>query len=506
MAVVSISRIQHRRGVRLDLPPNLNEAELGWCLDTRQLFIGNGNTYTGNSEILTQWSPNNELITHAYRGSSPVSAVGTVPRPLGSILDDYLNVKDYGAVGDGFTDDTDAIQAAIADEWARIASLPYSPYLSRNTIYFPAGNYLISSSINLYPYTTLAGEGVNRTQLTMASGYTGPMLRTADSLGQTGGNIGTNGASLPTSITVRGMNIDNSNGGANPVVMLQRCSGVTLSSCKIVNTWTPGSGPLSGIDGISIESLGTVVNTGDIYIVGTSIKNCSTAITMSDPIRRVYIQDGNIYNSNTGILAGTGIDGGVDSVWIQGCSFRDIDDIAILADTVGSVSSIGNNFANIVSYSISWTNMCTLCQSIGDIFEQATVGGFVSNGNPGYNLVFDVQQTQVVNNQPIPYQVGILPGQAGTATGITFDLSNVAISFTAFLDYSVSLDSYSRAGRLSIISNGVTASISDTGVDLNATESVTFSVSIAGSVLSIDYSSTGTSAGIMSYIQTTWTN
>jgi hypothetical protein len=41
MAIVQISRIQHRRGLQQDLP-NLASAELGWSLDERRLYIGNG--------------------------------------------------------------------------------------------------------------------------------------------------------------------------------------------------------------------------------------------------------------------------------------------------------------------------------------------------------------------------------------------------------------------------------------------------------------------------------
>lgn len=510
MAVVSISRIQHRRGVLQDLPPSLNEAELGWCLDTRQLFIGNGNTYTGNSEILTQWSPNDQIITHTYVGGSPVTANTAVAgsptvRTLGSILDDYLNVKDYGAVGDGFTDDTAAIQAAISDEWARVANLPYSPYLSRNTIYFPAGTYLISSPIALYPYTTLAGEGVNRTQIMLAAGATGPVLRTADSQGQTGASIGTNGAVLPTSITVRGFSLDASADGGNPVVLLQRCSGVTISGSKLVNAWTSGSGPQPGQDGIVIESLGTAVVTSDIYIVGASIRDCSTCIRVADPVERIYVLDGNLYDSYEGIDAGTGVDGSVDGVWIRGNSFRSLDGSAIIADTVGSVSSIANSFAYISGSAISWSAVCTLCQSMGDIFVPGTVSAQVTNGNPGYNLVFDVQQTELVTNQPVPRQEQILAAQSLSPSNIQFDISPYATSFTVFLDYSLNLDGYRKAGRLTITSDCTTAAISDSATELNALESVVFSVVIVpNDNITVWYTSTGTTDGSMSYIQTIW--
>lgn len=51
----------------------------------------------------------------------------------------WLNVKDFGAKGDGVTDDTVAIQAAI--DVARV-----NPF---RTIYFPSGIYLISDSLDI---------------------------------------------------------------------------------------------------------------------------------------------------------------------------------------------------------------------------------------------------------------------------------------------------------------------------------------------------------------------
>lgn len=508
MAVVSISRIQHRRGVRLDLPTSLNEAELGWCLDTRQLFIGNGNTYTGNSEILTQWSPNDQIITHTYVGSSTIAANtavsgGPTVRTLGSILDDYLNVKDYGAVGDGITDDTAAIQAAIADEWARVASLPYSPLLSRNTIYFPAGDYKVSSSILLYPYITLAGEGTNRTQITLATGSSGPLLRTADSLGQTAGNIGTNGAVLPTSITVRGFTLDASEDAANPVVLLQRCTGVTISGSKLVSAWSTGSGPGVGPDGVVIESLGTGVATSDIYLVGLSIRNTATGVRFADPISRVYIQDGNIYNSYDGVSAGYSVDGDSDDIWVRNNSFRNLEGTAISADTSGSVSSLQNNFSYIDVNCVYWSSICNLCQSMGDIYMPGTVTAFVTNDNPGYNLVFDVQQTELVNNTPTPRSVVIQPGQVNQTTGIQFDIGS-STTFTAYVDYVLNLDTYRRSGRLTMVSDGTTVAISDAATELNMAESVTFSATLSSGIIDVLYTSTGTSNGALAYIQTTW--
>ena len=58
MAILQISKIQHRRGLQDDLP-QLSSAELGWSIDTRKLYIGNGTVDEGAptegvTEILTE--------------------------------------------------------------------------------------------------------------------------------------------------------------------------------------------------------------------------------------------------------------------------------------------------------------------------------------------------------------------------------------------------------------------------------------------------------------------
>lgn len=66
MAIVQLSRITNRRGLGQDLP-QLAPGELGWCLDTRLLFIGNGtieegSPAIGNTEVLTEFSDIKRLV------------------------------------------------------------------------------------------------------------------------------------------------------------------------------------------------------------------------------------------------------------------------------------------------------------------------------------------------------------------------------------------------------------------------------------------------------------
>lgn len=69
---------------------------------------------------------------------------------LGSrVFEEYVSVKDYGAVGDGVTDDTAAIQAAANYCFGTVASPHgYAGRFSNKTLFFPPGDFLISDPIN----------------------------------------------------------------------------------------------------------------------------------------------------------------------------------------------------------------------------------------------------------------------------------------------------------------------------------------------------------------------
>lgn len=75
---------------------------------------------------------------------SAAHGAGAITRPVADKLRDLVSVKDFGAIGDGVTDDTGAILAALA---------------AHRSVFLPAGTYRTSATLVLGYGQTLYGEG-----------------------------------------------------------------------------------------------------------------------------------------------------------------------------------------------------------------------------------------------------------------------------------------------------------------------------------------------------------
>jgi hypothetical protein len=88
--------------------------------------------------------------TGAVLDDLDVTATGsTEPRSLSDRFADTVNVKDFGAKGDGVTDDTSAIQDAI----------DYSSSGNNGKVYIPSGFYICTSTIIVKQGVSLLGDG-----------------------------------------------------------------------------------------------------------------------------------------------------------------------------------------------------------------------------------------------------------------------------------------------------------------------------------------------------------
>ena len=238
MAIVQISQIQIRRGLQQDLP-QLASAEMGWSLDTRRLFIGNGTTEegapsTGITEILTQYSNFLGFVNSytfagtdsGYTSQTGASQLTPTTRSIQSVLDEHVSVRDFGAKGDGVTDDTAAINRAIQQIY--VASLNGSHINVQRRIIFPAGKYLITSTILIPPNANIWGDGKNNSVIN-AVGVT--PFTTCDSLYQTSPNLGNNSAILPSSIVIRDLTLSTTSNSV-PVAYLDTVTDIIFDNVK----------------------------------------------------------------------------------------------------------------------------------------------------------------------------------------------------------------------------------------------------------------------------------
>jgi len=138
-------------------------------------------TTSGGSVSLAPSDRVDDLVIDPVAGYYLHDGTGATSRTVTSKLNDWVSVKDFGAVGDGVTDDTVAINTAIDS---------VSTY--GGTVYFPTGEYLVSKdpstvaldtmtsigcAILLKSWVNLVGAGV----ATLSGAQTGTRIKLADS-------------------------------------------------------------------------------------------------------------------------------------------------------------------------------------------------------------------------------------------------------------------------------------------------------------------------------------
>jgi hypothetical protein len=244
-------------------------AELGWATDERRLFIGNGTLQEGaptigNTEILTEFSDIlAEQSNYTYKGLAAGYQVVTGPnnsnivQSLQNWLDQFASVRDFGAVGDGVTDDTEAINRALFQLYCR----EINPQI-RRALFFPAGVYRVTETVLIPTFARLYGEGANSSVIVLDSSTDEYVARYADSLQQTGVNLGNNGAVVPTNIEIANMGFRTSIPTAD-VFLVEGCCFSTFSDVSF-------TGPFVLSDYFPVE---TTVTTADI----SAVKFVSTA-------------------------------------------------------------------------------------------------------------------------------------------------------------------------------------------------------------------------------------
>lgn len=528
MAIVQISRITNRKGLQENLP-QLAGAELGWSIDTRRLFIGNGTLeegapVIGNTEILTEFSDIFAFQTnYTYKGLAAGYQVQTGPTPgtpisqsLQSWLDQFASVTDFGAVGDGVTDDTDAINRALYQLFCRESN----PQIRRG-LFFPAGVYRVTESILIPPYATLYGEGRVNSVIQLsdnADSTVAPFVaRTSDSLQQTGVNIGNNGATTPGEVTIMNMGFSTAVGTNADVFLVEDAANCNFFNVGFIGpaTVTDLTTDADNISGIRFASTSSLVTSrivfdgclfsGTTYGINTTTYNGVT----TQPARGVTVTN-SVFNTlfqavsiGTQTLAIGGIsprgfkfsNNVFDSIYAEGIIFGQNTSLNSTSQNV--FYDVGNHFTSTPATDIiliaSSNNVC-----VADTFNRLDTSSQIwKRINYGSKTVIATTNGVELGLGTRHVKSGILTALSGgisvpTTIGIAgnYLTLDTTLSKCFTVNYTIVRGSAYRTGTLTIISeDGVNPLSYTDDYTENASTGIILQLSQSVNTISVEYTS-----------------
>jgi polygalacturonase len=495
-------------------------AELGWAVDTRQLFIGNGTLQEGapvigNTEILTEFSDITAVSNYTYKDIAVGYAAQTGPtasdpivRTVQAKLDDFADVRDFGAVGDGSADDTAAINRALFQLYCVEANTQI-----RRSLYFPAGTYKITETIIIPTYAKLVGEGANCTTIYLdtssdISSLSAYVARYGDSLQQTGVNIGNNGATAPTNIEISSMTFQTVE--TTDVFLVEDATQCYFDSVNFV-------GPLTAADIIATPSADNIAG---VRFASTTSLVCSQitfdkcrfqgltyGINTDQQCQSVTVSNGAFVTLYQGISLGTGapVNGGATGFRAVQNLFDEIYSEGIVYDNVNLNVSAYNVFYDVGNqYSTSPVTPVILFGSdnnvsISDMFERDDVDAQIE---PRVEITGSATTTgtqiQVGHYARENGRIFTLADNQSNQTIFTTDTSNIkAYEMT----YTIIRNTVVRFGTLVVTAGSVSPAVSyaDEYTE-DASSGITLSVTRLGNVVSVLYSSTSTGlSGTITY-------
>ena len=506
MAVVQISRIQVRRGKKLEGSgiPQLASGEIGWAIDTQELYIGNGSVSegaptVGNTKVLTEADDIFSLANQYAYKKDTVQTGTSIGSPnyrlLQEKLDDIVSVRDFGALGDG-TDQTEAIQRAINELYLK--SSTKGLYSSRITLHFPAGEYLISGNgLFLPPFANIKGDGKDKTYINAPESAN--VFRTVN---EDSAPIGSD-PSNPSNMSFQGDNTSqnqargiylghmtiyhNSYGAA---LYLENCRDSVFDNLRIKGSWNSGDGINErepGAAGVVVSPSGTsyvdhTVNLTGVYIdnyvasaasdfnrfYNCDFENLGIAVYSDFDINYNQFQVGTVNEVGYGFLFGLNSTGAVGQQ--QGPCHNTIENYEfILVDREGlkitngkanisernryrNVGNDGGNSANALYPVIEFVNSQN--QTIRDFFqrtEELTVDPLFNSGDypnevKGAKMVeLSYPISTSIGNQPTTYKVAQFPAAE--------DRNTIIIEYTYSAD--IGIGPVYRTGKMQLIWNAL---------------------------------------------------
>ena len=401
-----------------------------------------------------------DLVTFIQAG------VGAVERTAQSKMRDIVSVKDFGAVGDGVTDDRLAFQNAVT---AVITG-------GRGTVYVPEGTYLINgttssdsllngvlfpwdNNYDLRPYVRLIGDG----GVTIKAGNNSMVVFRVSTTFVEISNICIDGNGKTNVIGI-GVLPENTGNATltSPVSQSYFLShSVTIKNCFIGMDFQPGvtdtSNRQSGCFYHAVYNYHGNTNTQHLVFSYPYDYNTTPTAFNQNYTTRAGFYNCSFVNGNVGIYAK-----GVGDIYFYNTnvelinSTSNVRGTAPLATPTGLYVSSQGTFAKVVQMYGGYIEACTETiyngrtngvQTVGTIYTTPTTGNFrniVKLDRDGMTLAFDSANAAV---NMIPTTDGGLnvmadPGNAKAATFIQMGVDNV---------YGFALQPYLRASGPSAV-------------------------------------------------------
>ncbi len=435
MAVTEISRIQVRRGQENQTGvPILDGGEFGWAVDTENLYIGlrriDGGSRDANVRILTENdlrnlfrsanaisldldNANYTFIKDSYITSStwnPPYPASEVVRTLQNKLDDFVSVKDFGAIGDGSNDDTNAIQTAVDNMYLESEySTLNSPFntSTEKMLFLPEGVYNISDTISLPPKVKIIGEGIENTKIRMISNGL-HFFETVDGNSTGGSPINfdsdpaTMGAPTPDYISIENLTLwhDSTDTQSLSFVTLDLSSYSTIKRVRFLggavstdtNTIIFSSSTYVGVD-----LRGSTITSHNIIIEDCHFENLNAGIKSNYDVSDITINNCSFERLKYGVVFNNPIDSlyGTSGPRFVKISNNKFETIALQGIYVGGSSSP----SMVTSQNNRFTNVGNRLSANGDSEPYPNTGTsiifFASQGNSSINDYFEREYNQL---------------------------------------------------------------------------------------------------------------
>jgi hypothetical protein len=294
------------------------------------------------------------------------------------------------------------------------------------------------------------------------SSYGSYVLQTADSLQQTGVNIGSNSATAPRDIVITGMSFTS----LEPIdlILIDRAEGVSISNCNFKGSLSSApSNASEDIAGLRFDS--TAANTcKQIEINNCKFSFLSYGLNTDENIQGVTIQNSQFNTIYQGILLGTGTpdNGGPEGVRIVQNLF---DEIAKQGISIGAVAfnvsayniflDVGNDYlgaGNAASPIVEINGNDNV--SIGDMFERSDADDRIQprvelNNKACYALI-NGKEIEFGTYHRLAGVSAALSVQGSATTIFTVNTAN-ATAFNVNYQYKIPTTNVIRFGTLRVV-------------------------------------------------------